>query len=80
MHSTFNVVDLRPFAGNLTDDEDPMDLRTNPFQGEGDHDLGPSPTTSYESKGNHHDEVTSRKPCNQGPITRGMLRKLQENL
>lgn len=30
VHSTFNVANLRPFARDLTSDEDSMDLRTNP--------------------------------------------------
>jgi len=41
VHDTFNVIDLSPFVGT-NDDEDELDLRTNPFQGEGDDGGGPS--------------------------------------
>ena len=38
---TFNVINLSPFVGT-NDDEDDMDLRTNPFLGGGDDERGPS--------------------------------------
>ena len=41
VQDTFNVIDLSPFVGT-NEDEDDMDLRTNPFQGGGDDGRGPS--------------------------------------
>ena len=43
VHDTFNVIDLSPFVG--TNDDDELDLRTNPFQGGGDDGGGPSTPT-----------------------------------
>ena len=41
VHDTFNVIDLSPFV-STNDDEDELDLRTNPFKGGGDDGGGPS--------------------------------------
>jgi len=35
VHDTFNVIDLSPFVGT-NEEDDALDLRTNPFQGGGD--------------------------------------------
>ena len=45
VHNTFNVIDLSAFVG-INEDEDDLDLRTNPFQGGGDDGRGPSTRTS----------------------------------
>jgi len=42
VHDTFNVIDLSPFVGT-NEDEDDLDLRTNPFQGEGMMEEGQTP-------------------------------------
>ncbi|XP_052724926.1 uncharacterized protein LOC128194132 [Vigna angularis] len=42
IHPTFNVSDLMPFSGIENDNTDPLDLRTNPSQEEGDDTRAPS--------------------------------------
>jgi len=32
VHATFNVIDLKPFAGSTNDEAKTFDLRTNPLQ------------------------------------------------
>ncbi|XP_052728498.1 uncharacterized protein LOC128195296 [Vigna angularis] len=59
VHATFNVSDLKPFAGYASENEDPMDLRANPCQDGGDD---------------------TRRPSTIGPITRGMIKKIQDDL
>jgi len=36
VHTTFNVMDLTPFAGSEDEEVEAYDLRTNPLQEEGD--------------------------------------------
>jgi len=51
--TTFNISDLIPFAGGAdTDEEEPMDLRSNPLQGGRDHEILPrkGPVTRAMSK------------------------------
>jgi len=67
VHDTFNVIDLSHFVGN-NEDEEALDLRTNPFQEGGDDGRGPS-TNSNESP----------PKCRIGPTTRAMTKKLQED-
>jgi len=67
VHDTFNVIDLSPFVGTNEEDE-ALDLRTNPFQGGGDDGRGPSTTT-----------IESPPTCHIGLITRVMARKLEED-
>jgi len=42
VHTTFNVMDLTPFAGSEDEGAKPCDLRTNPLQEGGDDGRGPS--------------------------------------
>jgi len=58
---------LSPYVGT-NEENDAMDLRTNPFQGGGDDGRGLSITTTE-----------SQPPCHIGPITRAMARKLKED-
>ena len=67
VHDTFNVVDLSPFVGTNEEDDD-LDLRTNPFQGGGDDGRGPN-TTSKESQTQRH----------IGPTTRAMAKRLDKD-
>jgi len=67
VHDTFNVIDLSPFVGTNEENE-ALDLRTNPFQGGGDDGRGPSITTTE-----------SQPPCHIWPIIRAMARKLKED-
>ena len=55
VHDTFNVIDLSPFVG--TNDEDELDLRTNPFQGGGDDRRGPSTSSHGSQSPNHEDRL-----------------------
>lgn len=41
VHTTFNVTDLIPFAGNTNDESNSLNLRTNPLQDGGDDDRAP---------------------------------------
>jgi len=58
---------LSPFVGTNEEDE-ALDLMTNPFQEGGDDGRGPS-TNSIESP----------PTCQIGPLTRAMAKKLQED-
>ena len=67
VHDTFNVIDLTPFVGN-NEEEEALDLRTNPFQEGGDD--GRSPRTSPNVS------PTKRR---SGPTTRAMAKKIQKD-
>ena len=67
VHDTFNVIDLSPFVGT-NEEEDDLDLRTNPFQEGGDDGRGPS-ITSKEGHTQRH----------IGPTTRAMTKRLDED-
>jgi len=67
VHDTFNVIDLTPFVGN-NEEEEALDLRTNPFQ-EGDDD-GRGPSTSPNA---------SPPKSRFRPTTRAMAKKIQED-
>jgi len=43
VHPTFNITDLFPFTGTISDEDDNKDLRANPLQGGGDDVTPPSP-------------------------------------
>ena len=58
---------MSPFVGTNEEDE-ALDLRTNPFQEGGDDGRAPS-TNSIESP----------PTCKIGPITRAMAKKVQED-
>ena len=47
VHTTFNVMDLTPFAGSADEEAEACDLRTNPLQEGGSDGIRPSigPTT-----------------------------------
>jgi len=66
VHDTFNVIDLSPFVGS-NEDEDDLDLRTNPFQG-GDDGRGSSTTLK---EGHPQGRL--------GPTTRAMTKRLDED-
>jgi len=68
VHSTFNIYDLIPFIGSMDVDEH-QELRTNPFQGGGNDESIISPTLGPHA-------TQSPSPI-KGPITRGMLGKIQ---
>jgi len=62
VHDTFNVIDLTPFGSN--EDEEALDLRTNPLQEGGDDGRGPTkrrfgPTTRAMAKKIQQDANTS---------------------
>jgi len=67
VHDTFNVIDLSPFVGN-NEEEEALDLRTDPFQEGGDDGRGPSINSN-----------ASPPKCRIGPTTRAMAKKLQED-
>jgi len=67
VHDTFNVIDLSPFVGN-NEEEEALDLRTNPFQEGGDDGRGPNINSN-----------ASPPKCRIRPITREMAKKLQED-
>jgi len=56
VHTTFNVMNLTPFAGSEDEEAEACDLRTNHFQEGGDDGRGPSsgpssgPTTRFMAK------------------------------
>jgi len=90
VHDTFNVIDLSPFVGT-NEDEDDLDLRTNPFQGGEDDGRGPS-TTFHERKpqerlgqkrlGPTLHEAQPQERLGQerlGPTTRSMTKRLNED-
>jgi len=58
---------LSPFVGT-NEENDALDLRTNPFQGGGDDGRGPS-TNPKESQTSRH----------IGPTTRAMTKRLEED-
>ena len=61
VHDTFNLIDLSPFVG--TNDDDELDLRTNPFQGGGDDGGGPSTSHhgSQDPRLDRDERLASRK-------------------
>jgi len=67
VHDTFNVIDLSPFVGT-NEEDDILDLRTNPFQGGGDDGRGPI-INPKESQTSRH----------IGPTTRAMAKRLHED-
>jgi len=64
VHDTFNVIDLTPFVGN-NEEEEALDLRTNPFQERGDDGRGPSTSPN-----------ASPPKSIFGPTTRAMAKKI----
>jgi len=52
VHTTFNFMDLTPFAGSEDEEAEACDLRTNPLQKEGDDGRGPSsgPSSSLTTR------------------------------
>ena len=83
VHDTFNVIDLSPFVGT-NDDEDDLDLRTNPFQGGGDDGRGPSSAPHERQEPNlerlaHEEERLEGERLegggeHLGPLTRSMTK------
>jgi len=67
VHDTFNEIDLSPFVGN-NEEEEALDLRTNPFQVGGDDGRGPITNSN-----------ASPPKCRIGLTTRAMCKKLQED-
>jgi len=67
VHDTFNVIDLTPFVGN-NEEEEALNLRTNPFQEGGDDGRGPNVTSN-----------ASPPKCRIGPTTRAMAKKLKKD-
>ena len=66
VHDTFNVISLSPFVGT-NDDEDELDLRTNPFQGGGDDGGGPS----SPHHGSQDPRLDRLEPCGERLDSRG---------
>ena len=71
--ATFNVSDLSLF--NVSDEDDGLDSRTDPFQERG-NDVNPNSRT----KPNKFQDVNEPLRVQEGPITRSKFKKLQEAL
>jgi len=76
VYDTFNVIDLSPFVGT-NEDEDELDLRTNPFQGGGDDGRGPSSTPHERQEPNlERLEPSGERLAQGGERLEGMRERL----
>ena len=69
MSAAFNVADLTPFAAG-----DDLDLRTNPFQEEGNDVIPPEPAPPITRWGADSTRMKTR------PITRAQIKRFKDNL